>query len=409
MADLERMSEVSFEDYTGKRCEVNLDISDYMVAGDKKMSLSQYYANKYPTRDDQPSALEQFACSVGIRTKGDIKRGIRPSTVKEILHSTIMDKGAGPIVRGTGSDRFTPAGRILFPEIMLQLINEVLYVNKDDYLIPWENAFAMRTSVTGPRVDQPLVNVSGLIGGASPAMPIAQLAEPAVMINITLNARTYTIPTKSIGLLVSDQAIETATIDFVALMLAAQARGERILRIEADMANIINGDVDTGVPAVTFNNASTFDPNWSSYPAGTQLSHRAWFKWRRNRYQYMHMTHVLLNADNALDLDLRVGRPTIFGDNSTEGQRLNANLTYSEANVGVSTPQALILPASITGANKIVGFDSRYALHEVTNVSASYSAIEEFVMRRAAGMRFDYGIAVFKLYSDAFDGLTLGA
>ena len=30
-------------------------------------------------------------------------------------------------------------------------------------------------------------------------------------------------------------------------------------------------------------------------------------------------------------------------------------------------------------------------------------------MRRAAGMRFDYGIAVFKLYSDAFDGLTLGA
>ena len=393
---------VSFRDYANVQHEVSIDVSDYMEASDHKMSLSQLYANKYQTRDDQPSALEQFARSANIRLRGDPKRGIRASTLKEIYHG-IPDKSAGPLTRGTGSDRNTPAGRILFPEIMMQMINEVLYSNKEDYLQPWDNAIALRSNVTGPRADQPTVNVSNLLDGASLSQPISQLAEPATMVTITLNSRSYTIPTKAIGLMMSDEAVQSVTIDLVAIMLASQARGERIARIEADMGAIINGDSDRGINAVSFADASTFD----SALGTDQITHRAWVKWLRSNYQKLNVTHALMTIDSALDVENRTGKPTVFSDTSRQANRFPAD--YTVENLGIPTPTVLLLPSSIVGVDKVVGFDRQFALHEITNVSASYSAIQDFVLRKATGMRFDYGTALFKLYDEAFQGLTLGA
>ena len=393
-------NEVSFVDASGQRQQVEIDVEHYMEAGDAKLSLSQLYARKFPTEANGPTAFEQMIASAGIRLRADVARGIPASSLKEIMHGS-LDKSVGTVVRPNGSERQTTAGRILFPEIMMQMINQTLTESKEDYLQPWENAIAMRTSVTGPRVDQPLVNVTA--PESSAAQPISQLAEPAVMINITLGERSYTIPTKSIGLQVADQALEAATLDFVGIMLAAQARGERIRRIEEDMSNIINGDVDFGINAVTFANASTFD----SALGANKLTHRAYVKWLRANYQKMTLTHILADIDAALDTDSRAGKPTSDTDQSTQANR--APVDYSIENLGLPSPRILLLPTSIIGANRMVGFDSRFALHEITNVSASYSAIEEFVLRRSKGMRFDFGLALVKLYDEAFTGITLGA
>lgn len=392
---------VSFEDFTGQRHEISIDVTDYRAAADNKLSLSQHYSRKYPTRQDQPTALEQMAESAGIRLRADVARGIPASNMHEIMHGSV-DKSMGTLVRPDGSDRHTVAGRLLFPEILMQTIQNSLIDNKEDYLTPWESAIALKTSVTGPRVDQPRIEVTAPMNSA--AQPISQLAEAATMVSITLSDKTYTIPTKAIGLQVADQALQATTIDLVGLALTNQARGERIRRIEEDMANIIAGDVDFGIAATTFANASTFD---ALVTGGVVLTHKAYVKWLRANYQKMQVSHILCDIDSALAVDGRTNRPQAFNDSSTQANRVNVE--YSIENLGLPAPKLLLLPTSIVGANRLIGFDSRYALHEITNVSASYSAIENFVLRRSTGMRFDFGIALVKLYDEAFTGLTMAA
>jgi len=394
-------NKLSFVDHTGGRQEVTLDVNDYREASDQKLSLSQYYANKFPTGHKSASTFEQFVAAAGIRVKPDTARGIPASSLKEIFHGT-LDKSMGTIVRNTGADRQTTAGRLLFPEIMLQLISSVLIESKEDYLKPWENAIAMKSSVVGTRVDQPTINIRNPLDNSA-AQPIAQLADPAVMVSISLGDRSYSIPTKSIALEISDQALQSVTIDLLGITLAAQVRGERIRRIEADMAAIISGDVDRGINAVGFQNASAFDSSLGS----NKLTHKAYVKWLREHYQKMTITHILGDIDAAFDVDARAGRPQAFYDSSAQNNRIPVD--YSIENLGLPSPKLLLLPTSIIGANRLVGFDRAYAFHEITNSSATYSATENFVMRRSQGMRFDYGVALFKFLDEAFTGLTLGA
>ena len=394
------MPKLSFTGASGKLAEADLHVEDYRAAADAGVSLSQHYANKYPTAEGKATAFQQFCVASGIRVRSDPKTGLNATSMKELLNDS-PSKQAGVITRPDGSDRGGTAGRLLYPEVMLQLIQSNLTENKEDYLQPWESAIALRTTVTSPRADQPTIDVTA--PEASGAQPIGQLAEPAVMVSITLGERSYVIPTKSIGLQIAEQALEASTIDLVGLALASQAKGERIRRIEEDMGNIINGDVDFGINPVGFVNASTFDAGIPGVP----MTQRAWVKWLREKYQTMNVTHILADIDSALDIENRTGRPTVFNDTSNQGNLLDAK--YSIENMGLPTPKVLLLPTSIIGANSVVGFDSQYGLHEVTNVSASYSAIEQFVLRRSLGMRFDFGVALFKLYDEAFTGITLGA
>ena len=395
------MPKINFTDHTGKLAEATITVQDYKEAGKSNQSLSQMYAQKFPTKQGEATAFEQFCAASGIRVRADVARGIPATSMAEILDDA-PSKYAGTIVRPDGSDRGGTAGRLLYPEVMLNLINANLVSSKEDYLSPWESAIAMRTTVSSPRIDQPTIDVTA--PEDSKAMPIAQLAEPAVMVNITLSERSFTIPTKSIGLQVADQALEATTLDLVGIALASQAKGERIRRIEEDMGNIINGDVDFGINAVPFVNASTFD---GTIPGTNVFTQRAWVKWLRENYQKMTVTHLLCDIDSLLDIEARVGRPVVTQDTSSQANLLNPG--YSVENAGLPTPKVLLLPTSIIGADQVVGFDAKYALHEITNVTASYSAIEEFVLRRSVAMRFDFGIALFKLYDEAFQGITLGA
>ncbi len=394
--------ELPITDATGLQSQVKISLSDYREAGAHKVSLSQLYGAKYPTNKGQPTAFQQLCKQAGIRLKAIPELGLQASSMGEILNGDLPGKHLGSIIRPDGSARQGTAGRLLYPEVMLQLINSNLVENKDPYLVPWENAIALKSSVTSPRVDQPTIDTTA--PESSAAQPISQGAEPAIMVSITLGERQYTIPTKSIGLSITDEALQATTIDLVGLTLAAQARGERIRRIEDDMANIISGDTDFNINAVTTANASTFD---SDIPGTHFFTQKAWVKWLRANYLKMSITHILCDVDTALAIESRNGRPTVFNDTSTQPNLLDAY--YTVENMGMPTPRLLILPSSIVGANTAIGFDASQAMHEITNVSASYQAIEEFVMRRTLAMRFDFGVALVKLYDDAFTGIVLGA
>ena len=58
-------------------------------------------------------------------------------------------------------------------------------------------------------------------------------------------------------------------------------------------------------------------------------------------------------------------------------------------------------------ANTLMGLDSRYAIHRIRNSAAAYSAVEEFVLRRAKALRFDFSEIAYRMFDDAFDVLSL--
>ena len=104
------------------------------------------------------------------------------------------------ITNTDGNDR-SPAGRIIFPEILLRTVEAELRESKDDYFQMYERMVAMTQVINGPRFDQPIINVSYPEESASNR--ISELAEPDAMISITTGNTSRKVPTKSIGLMIS--------------------------------------------------------------------------------------------------------------------------------------------------------------------------------------------------------------
>jgi hypothetical protein len=397
------MSKVSFIDSASQRQELDIAVEDYREAGDLKMSLSQLYEMKYPSDPDLGcSTFEQMCASAGIRVRPDPARGIGASSMKEIIYGSRSMVAQGPITRPSGESSNTPSSRLLFPQVIMNLVEASLIDNKDHYLAPWENAIALRTTVSAARVDQPKIDTTSMEDGDS-YQPIAQLAEPANMTRITLSDISYAIPTKAIGLEISDQALQATTIDLVAISLASQARIERIKRLETDMQAMISGDIDTGVVTSPIVNASTYDP---AINAGLPITQLGFSKFLRANSITMNMTHMIMDDDTFLALE---GRPGVVSVLTAPAPNQAGPGAVLLANASFPTPQALILPSAIVGANVILGFDSSKALHQITNQLASYTAIENFVLRRAVSFRWDYGSLMTKLHDDAWSGMLIGA
>ena len=116
--------------------------------------------------------------------------------------------------------------QLAYHRIVLRTIESELRESKDDYFKSYENMVAMTQVVNGPRFEQPSINVTYPEGSASNR--ISELAEPDSMVSITTSAVSRKIPTKSIGLMISNEALAITTLDLVNIIMAAQARGERM-------------------------------------------------------------------------------------------------------------------------------------------------------------------------------------
>jgi hypothetical protein len=127
-------------------------------------------------------------------------------------------------------------------------------------------------------------------------------------------------------------------------------------------------------------------------------------KYLRANYRKMTITDIICDIDTALAIEGRSGKPTINSDDPNS-PRIDALFTLQ--NLGISAPRILLVDTAVTGANTIVGLDRRYAIRRVVNVAASYSAIEQYVMRRATSFRVDFGEIAHKLMTDAWSKMTL--
>jgi hypothetical protein len=387
-------------DNEGLRQEVTLSIDDYKAAFDAGLTLPQYLNNKYPTDSDRyGTAFEQALASNGMFMHADRQSGIRPPTMAQVLNGTV-NIGLGPITRPDGNNAQTLSGRLLFPAAILELVESQLMEDNSAYASVFNRLVATTSSVDSPRVDQPIIDLTAPRGSRS--MPIAQLSEPAAMVTITLSEKSFRLPTVSIGLEISDEAQRASALDLVGIALREQALGERAAIIDESITKLVSGDTDLGMSALSSVKAAVaYDTGISS--AGV-ITNKAWVKYLRQDWKKLNIDWVICDLDTYLAIEGRTGRPVV-ADNDGTG-RLTSLLSL--ANPGIpDMVNFFVVDTAILGANTLVGIDSSRAIRKVVYAGASYSAIENYVMRKSSGLRIDFSEGYFRLIDGAWKKMTL--
>lgn len=346
---------------------------------------------RYPTRKDQPTASQQLYAQMGAGQKN--------------LKMNYALQGQG-FTAGAVTEDGSIAGRLVaLPYLMDTLENKL---TASDYGIQalFNRKAAVIDTINGTKFDRPFLNFSKPEGARSRA--IAQLGEPTSMLTLTTSDKSWKIAGSSIGMEISDEAAAATSLDIVSLSMTRQAEVEALERIELQLLSFLNGDSDLDMLALStvtgaVKNAKTaFDTSLTV--AGT-LSQKAWVNWLFYGSRVRRIDTVITDLAGALAIENRSGRPNVNGDNATS-KRIDTlenvvNPTWPDQ-VDVIISQDPNWPA-----NTIVGFDSRYAYHIVNSTTLSYTAMEQFAIRRSTKMRVDTGSIAYRLFDDAWQVLTL--
>lgn len=390
------MSDLIYVDAKGDKKAVDLHVGMYEAAAEKGQSLKQYMSNLYPTNAEKyGSAYEQVLEQVGLFVRGDKEHGLRASTVGDVLNP----KSASAIVKDG-----VPASRILFPAVIMDVIEDKLtrdYTTNPNALTA---LVGIEDSIQGDRWERPVLNFSR--PEAARSGPVAQLAMPNSMLSITASDRSMRIPTWGIGLEISEQAQKSTTLDLVGLAVARQAAVEANERAQGYILSLLNGDTDYSMAALSafsgkVQTANSFD---STLSAG-QISFKAWIKWLVQRSNYRTITHVVSDLTTLLAL-----RNMLAAEKSTQGPKDNPSIDIGLSVVNPNWPAQIkfvLTDDPNWPANTIMGVDGRYGVHRVKSLTAQYSAIEAFAMKRSTMLRVDSGEIVYRFFDEAFEVLTL--
>lgn len=381
----------------GKEYELKAGLNLYKSAAENKRSVrleARYAAAEQgiPWNAQAGDVLDQMYASSGMF---DSKFGGNSLTVMDLSKVELADgfrRGDG------GGDARTVGARLLFPEFIMETMRaDALREDGGDIISEWNKMVAVTTNVQGQRADQPIIDVSA--PSEQNSGRIAQLAEPETLVSITTGEKSYRIPTNSIGLLISDEARSATTLDLVRIVMEAQARGERIRRINAMLKAMVDGDEDYGITALSAKKTKDYDSSLSSTGGMSKL---AYLEWLRQEGLSTSINTVLTSLQNAISVDDSL-MTVKMGDQS------KIKAPFAGIDLALPTPKFHLFNPDVFGSTKLVGFDSRYAIQRFVNVDAAYEAIENYVMRRATAFRVDFGELASRLYDDAWSVLDTTA
>lgn len=373
--------------------EVPLTVEAYKHAADKGMTLRQHVKQLAVGCDySMGEPLDQMYAQSGLF---DAQKFSMPGmSLKDLIAEPLADGFRRP----DGSDGSLGA-RLLYPQLILETMQaNALRDDGSDILAIWDRMIAVSRNVNGTKVDQPIIDTTAPEGSRSGR--ISQLAEPETIVSITTGDKSFRIPTNSIGLMISNEAMDATTIDLVRTVMEAQSRGDRIRRVNEMMKSMVFGDIDTGIAALPVTKISAFD---SSITANNKITKRAFLKWLHSKHNICALDNVLTNIDTAIDLDEGLFPQSVGVDNS------KIATPFGGLDLGLTAPKVTPFAAETFGAGILVGLDSRYAIQRFVNVSASYDAIEEYVMRKATGFRVDFGEMATRLHDEAWSVVSLEA
>lgn len=392
---------VKFLDTSGAATEATLPTNLYQLAHDSKMTVDAYLASKYKTDPTKyGSTMHQMFASAGIFLNDDATLGIRKTSV-----AAAMDGSCDSQYQAAGSANTAdavPASRILFPAAILQTVENQLYGNRNSEIALFDSFVADKQTVTGTRYQWPVLDYTRPTQAASSR--IGQLAEPNLMMTLTASDKTGTIPTYALGLVISDEAMQQNTLDFVALSMSRQAEIEAGNRLDECISAMVNGDVDIGQAALAVNKVTAYDA--SITVAGT-ITHLAWMKWLAKNRRIRQINVCLMTIDTFFKVENRAGKPIVTTAASAEPFEEVPNIIPSLLNLSLSGVKVMIVENTVVPDDVIVGFDSRYAMRKITNSQAEYAAAERLVLRKGNSMRWDWGYTIHRLYDQAWDVLSL--
>ena len=390
------MSGLIYVDAKGDKQALDLNVGMYEAAAEKGQSLSQYMANLYPTNAEKyGTAYEQALEQAGVFVRGNAEYGLRASTVVDVLNP----KNAAAIVKDG-----VPASRILFPAVIMDVIEDKLTRDYATNPSALSALVGVEDSIQGDRWERPVLNFSRPESARSG--PVAQLAMPNSMLTITASDKSMRIPSWGIGLEISEQAQKSTTLDLVGLAVARQAAVEANERAQGYILSLLNGDSDYSMAALsTFSGkvqtAASFD---STLTAGN-ISFKAWIKWLTQRSNYRTITHVVSDLTTLIAL-----RNMLASEKSTQNPKDNPSIDIGLSVVNPNWPSQIkfvLTDDPNWPANTIMGVDGRYGVHRVKSLTAQYSAIEAFAMKRSTMLRVDSGEIVYRFFDEAFEVLTL--
>ena len=381
--------------------EIEVNPKDYHQAQELGLNLSQYLSRLHGHKTDEKAygaVFSQCMQAAGMFLRGDETTGLRAPNLKEVFNDKINFSG---ITAGTGSDTSTASSRLLYPETILRVMESELREDESDFLNTWNRMVANTLTIDQPKFDQPIIDARH--NEATRSKAISQGTEPANMVGITASDVSRRVPLKSIGLTITDEAQAAVTLDLVTLVMSAQSRGERIANVHELLNGILNGDVDMAETGI--DSEGTFAGLDPAITKAGQMSHIGLVKFLREDYKTIQPNLLLMSLDTAFAVEARTGKPVVANRYDPSGTNFPVEPTVD--NLLTNAPPILIVDPEVIGANVIIGLDTRYGIRRVVNVAASYSAIEQFVMRRVTSFRVDYGETAYTLYKPAFKKRTL--
>jgi len=371
--------------------DVSIDLDSYKAAAELNLTLPQYLNLKFGKNVDASKfgdVFTQLLGSCGMFTKHNHALGLKPPTMAEVLSGSVDVNLGGAISRPDGQDALSVSGRLLFPALILEMVESELRTDHNVYASVFNRMVASTVSTNTPRYDQPIINVSG--PQSSKSMPIAQGAEPKRMITISLADKTLRMPVNSIGLSITDEAQRASTLDLVGIVVREQALQERADQIDIDIGNIATGNVDAGPDGDGALSAIDFKAVYDSAAASQAFTQKGWVKLLRADWKKMNIDWVIGDINAYLALEGRANRPIITNSN-THDAGLNSLPTAANPGIPDNVNFFIIDDETILGgADRILCLDSSKAIRKVIYVGAAYEAIQDFVMRRTTEMRFDW-------------------
>jgi hypothetical protein len=380
----------------GTKVAANLSLDSYKEAAENGLTLRQHLASVHPTNDEKHgSAYAQLLEQLGIFVKTDKEAGIRGSTVGDLLSPA---KDAAGVITKDG----VPASRLLFPAVILDVIEDKLQVNRTATANALSSMIAVNDDINGDRWERPVLNFNR--PEAARSAPVAQLALPNIMMTITASDKAMRIPSWGIGMEISEQALRSTTLDLVGLAVARQAEVEENERAQAHVLSLLQGDPDISMVALSaiagkVRTAVSFDP-----AATSGLTQTAWLGWLSRNSTKRTISHIVTDLAGAMAIERRAGKPTVMTDDPNS---VRMDTLFNVINPTWPSNVRIFLTEDPTWpANTIMGLDSRYAIHRANSLTAQYSAIENFALKRSTAMRVDKGEMLSRFYDEAFEVLV---
>ena len=381
----------TLQDGTGQH-EITLDMGLYKSEQGFVGALN----SQFPTPQGMPTASEQLFAQCGLYRTADLKSGIKPAKIRDILDGGGLS-AAGTAPGSTGISRFVA------PAAILAGVQNDIYEDRTGVLAQFMNLVAFTQSVAGNRYEKPVFNYDPARN--SRAKPVAQLAEPTSIGLLTVGEQSGTIPIFASGLEISDQAMDYFGFAEVQKCMSIMATYDIAERADGWLLSMMAGDADHGMAALSgdqVEKAVTID---SAIGAAGVLTQKAWIKWIAKHSKRAPITHVITDIDGALAIQNRTGRPTANTDNQTS-QRMDTIEVVMDPLWPSNLPIYIVTDANWP-VNTILGISKPNAIVLHESSTANYSSVEQFITRRSTKFRIDYGAVAARFYDRAFHRLNL--